>query len=114
MVDFSMYKKSGSPTLNYEVDLLLQQVDILFDTTPTEVLGADDFGTKYDTYLYDTRLSASNLKSIIEQDLTNLNLMGWKPNVEVYLLQGTEQDIAIIQITFAKGIETVQKTYKIS
>lgn len=114
MVDFSMYKKSGSPTLNYEVDLLIQQVDILFDTTPTEVLGDENFGTDYDKYLYDTRLSADNLKMIVEQDLMNLNLMGWRYDVEVYLLQGTEQDIAIIQITFTKGIETVQKTYKIS
>lgn len=114
MVDFSMYQKSGSATLNLEVDLLIQQVDILFDTTPTEVLGDEQFGTRYDDYLYDTRLSADNLKTIVEQDLSEINLMGWNYDVEVYLLQGTEQDIAIINITFTKGIETVQKTYKIS
>lgn len=114
MVDFSMYQKSGSATLNLEVDLLIQQVDILFDTTPTEVLGDERFGTRYDDYLYDTRLSADNLKTIVEQDLSEINLMGWNYDVEVYLLQGTEQDIAIINITFTKGIETVQKTYKIS
>lgn len=114
MVDFSMYQKSGSATLNLEVDLLIQQVDILFDTTPTEVLGDERFGTRYDDYLYDTRLSADNLKTIVEQDLSKINLMGWNYDVEVYLLQGTEQDIAIINITFTKGIETVQKTYKIS
>jgi len=114
MVDFSLYKKSGTPTLNQEVDLLLQQVDMLFDTTPTEVLGDENFGTKYDEYLYDIRLSAANLKSIVEADLNGLNLMGWSFDVEVHLLQGTEQDIAVIQITFYKGIESVQKTYKIS
>ena len=92
----------------------IQQVDILFDTTPTEVLGDERFGTRYDDYLYDTRLSADNLKTIVEQDLSEINLMGWNYDVEVYLLQGTEQDIAIINITFTKGIETVQKTYKIS
>lgn len=114
MVDFSLYKYSGNPTINEEVDLLIQQVDILFDTTPTEVLGDDEFGTRYDHYLYDTRLSAENLKQIVIQDISELNLMGWNYEVEVYLLQGTEQDIAIIDITFKKGIETVQKTYKIS
>ena len=114
MVDFSLYKKSGVTTINQEVDLLLQQVDILFDTTPTEVLGDENFGTKYDTYLYDTRLSAANLKNIVENDLSQLNLMGWDYEVEVHLLQGTEQDIAVIQITFYKGIESVQKTYRIS
>jgi hypothetical protein len=114
MVDFSLYKKSGKATINYEVDLLLQQVDLLFDSTPTEVLGDENFGTKYDTYLYDTKLSAANLKTIVEQDIATINLMDWSYEVEVHLLQGTEQDIAIINITFYKGVETVQKTYKIS
>ncbi len=114
MVDFSLYKRSGTPTINSEVDLLIQQVDILFDTTPTEVFGDENFGTKYDSYLYNTRLSADNIKSIVENDISKLYLMDWDYNVEVYLLQGTEQDIAIIQITFTKGIEQVQKTYKIS
>lgn len=114
MVDFSLYKKSGRSTINYEVDLLIQQVDLLFDTTPTEVLGDENFGTKYDVYLYDTRISADTLKSVVERDLSSLNLMGWNYNVEVHLLQGTEQDIALINIEFRKGIETVQKIYKIS
>lgn len=114
MVDFCLYKKGGCATLNSEVDLIIQQVDILFDTTPTEVLGDENFGTRYDRYLYDMRLSADNLKTIIKQDINELNLMGWDFDVDVYLLQGTEQDIAIIDISFYKGIETIQKTYKIS
>lgn len=114
MVDFSLYKKSGQATVNTEVDLILQQVDMLFDTTPTEVLGEENFGTMYDKYLYEMKLSSDNLQSIISSDLNDLNLMGWDYNVEVYLLQGTEQDIALIEITFKKGIETIQKTYKIS
>ena len=114
MIDFCLYKQGGSCTLNQEVDLLLQQVDILFDTTPTEVFGDELFGTKYDSYLYDVRLSAENLKSIVERDLSEINLMGWSYEVEVHLLQGTEQDIAIINIQFTKGIESIQKTYKIS
>ena len=114
MVDFSLYKKGGRSTINYEVDLLIQQVDLLFDTTPTEVLGDENFGTKYDSYLYDTRLSAANLKTIVERDISSINLMGWSYEVEVHLLQGTEQDIAVISIVFHKGIESVQKIYKIS
>ena len=114
MTDFCLYKSTGTATINTEVDLLIQQIDLLFDTTPTEVLGDDTFGTKYDSYLYDTRLSASNLKSIVESDLSQINFMGWDYEVEVHLLQGTEQDIAVIQISFKKGTELVQKTYKIS
>lgn len=114
MVDFCLYKKGGNSVLNSEVDLLIQQIDILFDTTPTEVLGDENFGTRYDSYLYDTRLSADNLRRIIEADIAEINLMGWSYNVEVHLLQGTEQDIALINIVFSKGLESVQKTYKIT
>lgn len=114
MVDFSLYKRSGKSTINTEVDLIIQQVDLLFDTSPTEVLGDEYFGTQYDKYLYDVKLSADNLKNIIYSDISQLNLMGWTFDVEVYLLQGTEQDIALIQITFMKGIESIKKTYKIS
>ena len=109
MVDFCMYKKGGNSSINEEVDLIIQQTDILFDTTPTEVLGFETFGTKYDEYLYDTKLSASNLQSIVEQDLGELNLMGWSYNVSVDLLQGTEKDIALISIDFYKGSETIQR-----
>ena len=114
MVDFCLYKEGGNSVLNTEVDLIIQQVDILFDTTPTEVLGAETYGTRYDDYLYNLRLSASNLETIIDQDLSQLELFGWNYKVEVHLLQGTEQDIAIINIEFHKGIESIQKTYKIS
>ena len=114
MTDFCMYKKGGNTVLNQEVDLILQQVDILFDTTPTEVLGDENFGTKYDSYLYDVRLSANNLKSIVERDLSELNLLGWSYKVTTHLLQGTEQDIALINIQFYKGIESFEKTYKIA
>lgn len=114
MVDFSLYKKSGQATINSEIDLIIQQIDILFDTTPTEVLGNENFGTNYDSYLYEVRLSAANLEHIVRQDLDSLELFGWSYDVEVHLLQGTEQDIAIINIILQKGIETIQKTYKIS
>ena len=50
MIDFNLNK--GKAILNNDVDLILQQIDMLFDTTPNEVLGFEDYGTKYDYYLY--------------------------------------------------------------
>ena len=113
MVDFCLNTKGGKSSIKSERDLIVQQVDILFDTTPTEVLGFDGFGTEYDKQLYNTRLSAGNLKNIIESDLAMLNLFGWQHRTNVYLMKGTERDIVVIDIKFRKGEQTLQKTYNI-
>lgn len=41
MIDFNI--EHGYPILNNDADLILQQIEILFDTTPGEVLGSVDF-----------------------------------------------------------------------
>lgn len=112
MIDFNL--SEGSPLLNNDISLILQQVDLLFSTTPREVLGDEEFGTQYDKYLYNLQLSGDNLKQIAYRDISSLELFGFTPEVEVYLLQGTEQDIAIIEITLTRQEEVYKKTYKIS
>ena len=113
MTDFCLYKKGGRTSLKYEIDLIKQQIDILFDTTPTEVLGQLDFGTKYDSYLYNLKFSAANMQRVVENDLSKLTLFGWHYDVKVYLLDGIERDIIVIDINLSKGGQSIQKTYKI-
>lgn len=112
MIDFSLNDEKA--TLNNEGDLILQQIDLLFDTNKNEVLGEEDFGSQYDRYLYDLQLSNDDLKRNILSDIHDLELFGWKPEVTVYLLQGTEQDIALINIILKSDAGTKEKTYKIS
>ena len=50
MIDFNL--DAGLPIKNRDIDLLLQQIDLLFDTNQKEILGHEEFGTKYDEYLY--------------------------------------------------------------
>ena len=95
MIDFDL---QNNPILNSDIDLVLQQIDILFDTIPTEVLGHEDFGTKYHKFLFDLNISNDAIKYTILSDLNSLNLLGFEPKVEVHLLQGTEHDIALIEI----------------
>lgn len=112
MIDFSI--NTNHPVLNDDVDLVLQQIDILFDTKPKEVLGFEDFGTKYDEYLYDLKVSNEFLKQTVLSDINSLDLQGFVPDVEVHLLQGTEQDIALIEITLTRNEEQYQQIYKIA
>lgn len=112
MVDFNI--DAGSPLKNGDIELLLQQIDILFDTYPKEVLGSEDFGTQYDDYLYRLKLSAANIKQRVISDISSLELFDFVPSVEVHLLQGTEKDIVLIDINLIRGEEKYNRTYKIS
>lgn len=110
MIDFDL---NDSPIQNDDASLIMQQIDILFDTKPREVLGFEQFGTNYDKYLYDLKISNESLKYTILSDLRSLDLLGFKPTVEVHLLQGTEHDIALIEIELTRDDEHYRQVYKI-
>ena len=112
MVDFNI--NDGSPMIDDEASLVLQQIDILFDTVPGEVAGAIGFGTEYDHYMYSFNIDSIAMEEMILDDLHTLDLFGYSPEVNVIFLQGTEQDIAIINITISKGENLYKKSYKIS
>jgi hypothetical protein len=112
MIDFNI--DIGSPVKNNDIELVLQQIDILFDTVPTEVLGFDDYGSEYDRYLYNLQISSDSLKDKVYSDINSLQLFGFTPTVEVYLMQGTEQDIAVVQIVLNRYDESYEKIYKIT
>ena len=112
MVDFSL--KRGSASCKSDIDLILQQIDILFDTTPTEVFGEEEYGTTYDRYLHQLKISNEALKQEVLSDLGNIQLFGYMPTVDIYLIQGTEDDIALIDINLSRDDETYNKTYRIS
>lgn len=110
MIDFSLDEE---PIKNSDESLLLQQIDILFDTHPGQVLGSEEYGTEYDRYLYDLKLSNEAIKIQVLNDLNSLDLRGFVPTVNVYMLQGTEQDICLINIILTKEDNIIKKTYKI-
>lgn len=110
MIDFDL---NDYPIQRDEYSLILQQIDILFDTKPREVLGFERFGTNYEKYLYDLKLSNDSLKYTVLADLKTLDLFGFTPDVEVYLLQGTEHDIALVEISLTRDDEHYKQVYKI-
>lgn len=112
MVDFNLHP--GNPLEYNDVKLVLQQIDILFDTVPGELFGDLGFGTEYDHYMYNFNVDNSALENMILDDLLQLDLLGFSPAVEVLFLQGTEQDIALINITLSRNDVEYKKSYKIS
>lgn len=110
MIDFDLYNE---PVQNDDVSLVMQQIDILFDTKPTEVLGEENFGTNYEKYLYDLNISNDAIKYSVLSDLNSLDLLGFEPSVDVILLQGTEHDIALVEIYLTRDDEHYHQVYKI-
>lgn len=113
MIDFNISHDVNKVILGAPVDLLLQQVDLLFDTDKYAVLGDPEFGSNYDRYLYTLGFSNASLETKILSDLYKLDLMGFSPSVEVQIIDGTERDIALIDITFTGGYEQFNRTYVI-
>lgn len=112
MIDFNLHE--GAETISDPADYVLQQIEILFDTTPGDLLGDTSYGTNYAHYLYELKLSEDQLQEVVLSDLYNIDLCGYEPLVEVYLTQGTERDIALINMTLqAPSGAQVNKTYKI-
>lgn len=111
MIDFSL---EGYGAINDEIKLIIQQIDILFETSPNEVFGSEDFGTQYDRYLHELNISNEGLRQEVLSDINSLELFGFEPEVEVYLLQGSERDIAVVNIILSRDTDVYTKTYKIS
>ena len=113
MIDFC--STPGAVVLDNEVDLIIQQIDILFDTRPGEVLGQYDFGTRFDTYLFNPNIGSHMIESEVTGFINNnVELFGWAVEVTVEFLMGTHHDIMLMQISFSKEADTYTKLYKVS
>ena len=113
MIDFCL--TTDAPILEHDVDMVLQRIDMLFDTDYHEVLGDNIYGSDYRKYLYN--LTASNaaiedytLRNIID----NVDLMGFSVDVSVNILLGSQNDIILITINLSKEGDMYEKTYNIS
>jgi hypothetical protein len=115
MIDFSLSNKlTDDIIINNDLLLVLQQIDLLFGTNINDVLGDDDFGSNYDDYLYTLGVSNIALEDKILDDLRKLDLFGFVPSVKVNILEGTQRDIALIDITLTDELGyTHDKTYMI-
>ena len=111
MIDFNL--DYGEAIKYDDVELIIQQVDLLFDTSRGEVLGNVAYGTNYSDFLYNLQTSNDDIKYTIERDLDTLELFGYNYNVDVNILAGSENDIILVKIAFYNENAYFDKTYKI-
>lgn len=114
MIDFALSNKFVDDVIiKNDLAYVLQQIDLLFDTDVNAVLGDINYGSNYDNYLYTLGMSNASLESKILADINKLDLMGFKPHVEVTIMEGTIRDIALINITLSGDYQEYNKSYVI-
>ena len=110
MLDFSLSNKlTDDIIISNNLLFVLQQIDLLFNTDPYDVLGDNN----YDRYLYTVGMSNVALEQKILRDINTLDLMGFSVDVKVSIVEGTERDIAFIDIIISGDYEEYNKTYVI-
>ena len=82
-------------------DFLLQEIDILFDTSKGEVLGEDTFGTAFENFLWDLDINNAQISEYVKNNIINQTVSGkdFDIDVDTKILYGTVDDIIIISIT---------------
>ena len=96
VLDFAL---DGSIFIDNVVDAALQEIDIIFNTTNTELIGNSTFGTNFEMFLWQLTPSPASLKSYISDKLTDTywcQYLNVEVNVEV--VPGEVRNIYYVQI----------------
>ena len=114
MIDFCVTE--DDVLFEQDIDLVVQQIDILLDTKPRDVLGEPNYGCDYYRFLYETNIGANGIAGYIENHIRNsVDLLSFNLQVKCSLHKGTENDIILVYIKLiAPEGYFYQKTYNIS
>lgn len=111
MKDFCLTNKSVF--VSDEIESIIQQIDMLFDTQKDEVYG-EDYGSSFYDLLWDMSISANDVSEYTESVIYGLvDLKGWRVNVSTDIIQGTINDIFLVKVILSKYDEKIEKIYRI-
>lgn len=77
------------------IDAAIQEIDILFNTTNTELLGYTEYGTNWMQFMWVLNPSLSEMQSYIEQKLNEtyfVSQLDYKVNVNLINTSNTNED----------------------
>lgn len=111
MKDFCL--TNNSVFVSDEIESIIQQIDILFDTQKDEVYG-EDYGSNFYDLLWDMSISANDVSDYTESVIYgSVDLRGWRVNVSTDIIQGTINDIFLVKVILSKYDEKIEKIYRI-
>lgn len=112
-IDIGLY--SDNLLLTRDFDIFVQEIDILFSTTPTEILGLPFCGVDWDSYVWDLTLSPNRISSDIKALISVYTTMSqkFKYDVNCEILFGSNSDIILLTLDLWDEEDTLyKKTYK--
>lgn len=100
--------------LTEELDLIIQQIEMLFSTTPMDVLGSPGYGSAYEKFIYDLSYPTYEIQKYCENQLEqNVDFFGNSHNVKVSVLHGEVNDIILLEVNIYVRGHQYQKIYKV-
>lgn len=112
MIDLSL--DTNTVVKTSDLENVMQQIEILFDTSPFEVIGEPNYGSDFEKFLWNLNASNYDIENYIRSRIqNNVYLLGYTVDVVVNIMEGTENDIILADITISRDGYNYTKTYKI-
>lgn len=101
--------------INSTLDEAIQELDILFNTENTELIGYPEFGTNWYQFLWQLDPSPSDLQRYVYEKIADTYFASQlNTKVDVYTTEDeTNELIYIVSIELSNGVETKIKNYKL-
>ena len=112
MIDFAIDSRIF---LNNEFDIAIQELDILFNTENTELIGNPNFGTNFEQFLWQLHPSENDLKRYINEKISStMFLSKYIININVNVVKGDQRNIYIVELNITSPTtgESQQRKYQ--
>ena len=87
--------------IDTEFDCAIQELDMLFNTTNTELIGKPEYGTNFEQFLWQLTPSTVELRKYIREKIDGTYFASqYDIDIDVRTDDGTLRDIYYVEITF--------------
>lgn len=109
MIDLSL---DNNVFIKTKLDAALQELDILFNTENTELIGYPEFGTNWTQFLWQMSPSPNDLRSYIYEKIADTFFLSQLTvDVAVNVMNYEYDGMYHVQISISDGLETKYRNY---
>lgn len=92
--------------LNTKLDCAIQELDMLFNTTNTEIIGKPEYGTNFEQFLWQLTPSTDELRKYIYQKIKDTYFVSqYEVDINIRTELGELRDIYYVEITLKTDSE---------